>query len=996
MAEICRFKDVFERARDKLDSASAKHPLARCSRPQNNSQLSAALDEFQQILTQEQKAQLESYSSHTPTPNDIVSLTDHVHQSNSSRKSHVFASRLQGLLGSVQQYCNIVDTCAGPNQIAALVWGGIKVLILAFSNFADYLDKLSERVAQLSTYCPRLSEYEKLFPLSIRLQTVLSNFYAIVVNFCSKALRMIQEGGLKRFSKSAWKPFKLDFKEIEESISGAKDEVSEELKLASEQEAQKFRGLLTAEVKENELFRVEQRTEIEASRDFRSRQMNALQRANDRQIQKIIKEEERQKIRLLRLIPSHDYTHSLRQAQGLRCEGTCDWVLRKPEFQNWADQSGAKHLWCYGIPGCGKSVLSGYIVQHLKKSFAAHGDTSVIYYFFNSSEKKSLKTSAFLRCILHQAITVDNLVPDIQRRLEYLFEDQIGDFDPANSELEQLFCDFIKEYKCVFLIVDGLDELSEAEQRNVKSLLRKVANTNIAKLLTTTNAAAEISKVLAHCLSLQVKPEDIKDDIALFVQWQIDEYAQGDRFGCSEDALDLIKRQLVADAQGMFLWANLQFKAILDAYEEDGTPNRIPELLESIPRGIVELYTFLMSRVTKGSGEQAEKGKTAFKWVICSRHALAIEELEEAMSITRNQKSWAPPAFKLDVSRLGRICANLVSYDQTINKVMLAHHSVESFLLSNSKGQDLKDFGFDEIEAEQFLSNVCLTYLSFTDFQQSLVRTSDTRHLQTIDRPTKLLEGMTPGFLRPLTLRFGRNQRSKTSHGSVDFINILRSELGARQSNTANRNFRILEYCKRYWSSHSRYVDPQNTQQFSRLQNFVHGTHLPKEWMPWSSIERRASLPYWEIFFWSIKDSHTSIFWVWKKAVIDQASYWECFWREEGSKVFACGCNTGTIEQVNILLTSIIPQGGLARPSKDELSLGLVEACGLGHGDIIERLLQEKADVNVAPAGYKEGRTALQAAAGGGHLAIVERLLVNAPAGDGGGRTALQAAAGGG
>ena len=198
----------------------------------------------------------------------------------------------------------------------------------------------------------------------------------------------------------------------------------------------------------------------------------------------------------------------------------------------------------------------------------------------------------------------------------------------------------------------------------------------------------------------------------------------------------------------------------------------------------------------------------------------------------------------------------------------------------------------------------------------------------------------------------------------------------------------------------SRYVDPQNTPQFSRLQNFVHGTHLPKEWMPWSSIEKKASLPYWEMFLWSVKDGHTLIFLVWKKAVVEQASYWECFWREEGSEVFACACNRGNLEQVNILLTSRIPQGGLARPSKDELSLGLVEACGLGHGDVIERLLQEKADVNAAPA-KDGGRTALQAAAEEGHLAVVERLLqenadVNALAAKDRGRTALQAAAGGG
>jgi ankyrin repeat protein len=71
-----------------------------------------------------------------------------------------------------------------------------------------------------------------------------------------------------------------------------------------------------------------------------------------------------------------------------------------------------------------------------------------------------------------------------------------------------------------------------------------------------------------------------------------------------------------------------------------------------------------------------------------------------------------------------------------------------------------------------------------------------------------------------------------------------------------------------------------------------------------------------------------------------------------------------------------------------------------GHLAVVERLLQEKADVNAA-AEWDSGRTALQAAAGGGHLAVVERLLqekadVNAAAEWDSGRTALQAAAGGG
>jgi hypothetical protein len=178
------------------------------------------------------------------------------------------------------------------------------------SNFAEYFDKLSQRINQLNTYCPRLSEYKRLFQTSTRLQEAISAFYAIVVKFCSKALGVVQEKGkshnlfstsykdskaftfigVKRYSKSAWKSFKVDFKDIEEGISEAKDEVTEELRLASEQEAHNFRRLLTREIEENKKLRMEQIAEMQENKDFRSQQTLELQRSGARQIQKILKE----------------------------------------------------------------------------------------------------------------------------------------------------------------------------------------------------------------------------------------------------------------------------------------------------------------------------------------------------------------------------------------------------------------------------------------------------------------------------------------------------------------------------------------------------------------------------------------------------------------------------------------------------------------------------------------------------------------------------------
>ncbi|KAH8894184.1 hypothetical protein GQ53DRAFT_858827, partial [Thozetella sp. PMI_491] len=80
--------------------------------------------------------------------------------------------------------------------------------------------------------------------------------------------------------------------------------------------------------------------------------------------------------------------------------------------------------------------------------------------------------------------------------------------------------------------------------------------------------------------------------------------------------------------------------------------------------------------------------------------------------------------------------------------------------------------------------------------------------------------------------------------------------------------------------------------------------------------------------------------------------------------------------------------------SRESYSMLLILAAADGQSFIIERLLQEKTEVNTEPSSIN-GRTALQAAAEGGYLAIVETLLyekaeVNATPSHDNGRTALQ------
>ena len=379
---------------------------------------------------------------------------------------------------------------------------------------------------------------------------------------------------------------------------------------------------------------------------------------------------------------------------------------------------------------------------------------------------------------------------------------------------------------------------------------------------------------------------------------------------------------------------------------------------------------------------------------------MTIGELEEALSFSPNQKAWQSPFSKLDISRLAKLCANLVNYDEANRTVSLAHHTVESFLQGCSGRQELASFAIEQITTEQYLADMCLTYLSFTDFHQALTRTCDTKYLSTMDRPIRLLENMAPGFIRPWALNTARGRRSRSADQPANVVNVLRTKLSAHQSKKIDPTFQLLDYCKSYWYIHVRYIALQDIDCFTKVENFVRATHLPQEWMPWSPIKDKDSLPFWNMFVWAVRNGHTVIFRIWQKIVeVPQSRYWKCLWQDRGDRLFASACASVNLAQLEIILSARRTEDGVMRPSESEMSHELVRVSHSGHYEAVERLLAEKADVNTAGSSY--GRTALQAAAEGGHLAIVERLLqekadVNAAVAGSSGRTALQAAAEGG
>ena len=157
---------------------------------------------------------------------------------------------------------------------------------------------------------------------------------------------------------------------------------------------------------------------------------------------------------------------------------------------------------------------------------------------------------------------------------------------------------------------------------------------------------------------------------------------------------------------------------------DSGTESNIQavaRLNSAQPHAIAHQHQQQLTKLAKhANDDRAERAKQAFQWVIYSRRPLTIYELEEAVSTSPNQRLWQSPSSTLNISRLARLCRNLINYDKTNKKVSLAHHAVKSFQLGCSSRREVASFTIKETKAEQYLADICLTYLSSRIFIKHL------------------------------------------------------------------------------------------------------------------------------------------------------------------------------------------------------------------------------------------------------------------------------------
>ena len=374
----------------------------------------------------------------------------------------------------------------------------------------------------------------------------------------------------------------------------------------------------------------------------------------------------------------------------LRLQGSCEWLLGNQNFQPWRDSAVTTLYWISAKPATGKSVLSGYVVNHLKDL-----NRDCAYYFFGYSDKLKTTISGCLRSLAWQMAVMH---PDALATVLEVCEkdDQVSKAD-HRIVWRKLFLDGIFRLKFdrpQYWIIDALDEC-KADHELVPLLLKAAEMGPVRIFLTSRShitSYRQSAQPIVQVLSEEIRAEDTNLDIALYLEAHMDQLPTINRRERQHMVTEILRKSV-----GCFLWVSL----VLQELRQVHTSAEIRQVLEEVPSDMDAVYLRILETMSK-----APYGKILIKailvWVVCSARPLTVQELHDALQID----------IRDTIDSIERCittsCGQLVYIDMQ-SRVQMVHQTARDFLL---RAEVQSEFTIERKSGHKRLAMTCLQYLN--------------------------------------------------------------------------------------------------------------------------------------------------------------------------------------------------------------------------------------------------------------------------------------------
>ncbi|TIA28701.1 purine and uridine phosphorylase [Aureobasidium pullulans] len=388
--------------------------------------------------------------------------------------------------------------------------------------------------------------------------------------------------------------------------------------------------------------------------------------------------------------------------------GTGQWFLASNEFLHWKQESHS-FLWLHGLSGCGKTVLSSTIIQHLLEET----NFSTFYFYFDFSRQDQQEHEDMVRYLLDQ---VSDKSPKAEKAIEVLFGlNDKGKQQAGVTQMEEVLAAIFRQLDRVTIVLDALDESQKSDQ--IIGWCRDIFKSegSMVRILVTSRTQAPLW--LEENQVVPIRATEVDTDISSYVHGRL----ESDEFQHWKNQAALrrdVAEVLIRKANGMFRWAALQ----PDVLKQCQTKLAIRKALANLPRTLNDTYARMLTSIR--AGEHFEEVTIILQLLVWSKAALPLDACQDAIIVCLEET----PGFKSEDRFFDRpeqyglvnMCSGLVavarSADDTCDFLTLSHASVKDYLLSVETPEPFRDH-LGEAVARLSTLRRCLVYLRCVDWE---------------------------------------------------------------------------------------------------------------------------------------------------------------------------------------------------------------------------------------------------------------------------------------
>jgi hypothetical protein len=247
---------------------------------------------------------------------------------------------------------------------------------------------------------------------------------------------------------------------------------------------------------------------------------------------------------ILKWLTPVDYAQQHNDFIGRRQRGTGEWLLDSAEFQAWLN-ADKQTLFCPGIPGAGKTIITAIVIDYLQSKFRDDQSTGIAYIYCNFRRQDEQKAEDLLTSLLKQ------LAPSQPERMKDLYNrHKKRGTRPNFDEISKTLRSVAAIYSRVFIIVDALDEYQISDDNRTRFLneIFKLQDCAGANIFATSRPSREISNLFSTGLSRTIAATD--GDILTYLNDKISR-RQSDII--DDDIGGMVRRGVIEAADGMYV-----------------------------------------------------------------------------------------------------------------------------------------------------------------------------------------------------------------------------------------------------------------------------------------------------------------------------------------------------------------------------------------------------------------------------------------------------------